>query len=138
MLHRMEQDTIKDFVTAGNAILTLESGETNARYTYKITKAENKDLWFVSLLTGPDNDSCYSYLCYFTDVKHVKFSAKSIYNYDATPSKAFVFFMNHLDRIPSKLHVYHSCKCGRCGRTLTTPESIKRGLGPECERLVFA
>ena len=24
-------------------------------------------------------------------------------------------------------------KCRRCGRILTDPESIKRGIGPECE-----
>lgn len=29
-------------------------------------------------------------------------------------------------------------RCGRCGRRLTDPESIRRGIGPECAALVRA
>jgi hypothetical protein len=28
--------------------------------------------------------------------------------------------------------VHHEGKCGRCGRKLTVPESVKSGFGPEC------
>jgi hypothetical protein len=34
--------------------------------------------------------------------------------------------------LPGSVDVLHSGRCGRCGRTLTTPDSIERGLGPEC------
>jgi hypothetical protein len=30
------------------------------------------------------------------------------------------------------LEVWHEGRCGACGRRLTVPESIERGLGPEC------
>ena len=28
--------------------------------------------------------------------------------------------------------VHHEGKCGKCGRPLTVPESVKTGLGPIC------
>jgi len=34
--------------------------------------------------------------------------------------------------------VFHEGACGRCGRTLTVPESIASGFGPECIRYVCA
>lgn len=30
------------------------------------------------------------------------------------------------------MNFYHMGICGRCGRALTTPESITRGIGPVC------
>jgi hypothetical protein len=30
--------------------------------------------------------------------------------------------------------VHHEGRCGRCGRTLTVPESIESGIGPECAK----
>ena len=34
--------------------------------------------------------------------------------------------------LPISVRFWHEGRCGRCGRTLTDPESIKRGLGPVC------
>lgn len=137
MLYNLPEDTVKDYVTAGNAIVTLESGNTGKRYTYRIKKDKKSGIFFVGLLTGSDNEHNYSYLCYFRDTDKVKFSAKSVRPVDAEPSKAFTYFMHRLNKVPKNLHVYHSGRCGRCGRTLTTPESIKRGLGPECCKIAM-
>ena len=49
--------------------------------------------------------------------------------------QAFGFFTRQvLDRgvLPEALRVLHHGRCGRCGRKLTTPESIRLGLGPVC------
>lgn len=32
----------------------------------------------------------------------------------------------------NRVEVWHDGKCGRCRRDLTVPESVARGLGPEC------
>ena len=32
--------------------------------------------------------------------------------------------------------VYHVGKCGKCGKKLTTPESILTGLGPTCSNKI--
>jgi hypothetical protein len=39
------------------------------------------------------------------------------------------------DQYPN-VEVYHEGYCGRCGRTLTDPQSIERGFGPECAKKV--
>ena len=55
----------KTYALAGHATITLTSQRTGARYTYKINQAkdretgEAKPLWFVALLTGPDNEADY-------------------------------------------------------------------------------
>jgi len=141
MLHVMNAENVKVFATAGNAIITLESGSTGTRYTYKIRGKKNAKgnytFWFVSLMVGSNNDSDYSYLGYFKDDYKLAFSDKSCRKPNDKASLAFSYFMSHIDDIPEKLHIYHSCKCGRCGRTLTTPESIERGLGPDCAGLIY-
>jgi hypothetical protein len=32
--------------------------------------------------------------------------------------------------------IRHVGKCGRCGRTLTDPDSINRGIGPDCAEMM--
>ena len=134
MLHKLNNEDVKAFVTAGKAVFTIDSGVTGTRYTYRVTKAPDGNCWFVGVMLGTDNENSYSYICYFRRDMVVRTSSKSRLASDSKPVVAFEFFMNHLDNIPRNLNVYHSCKCGRCGRTLTTPESIVRGLGPECAR----
>ena len=133
----LKADAIPAYTLAGNATITLLSGNTNRHFTYKVKKSKDKEnLYFVELLSGADNDTDYQYVgCYYSDTE---------YFHAAKPWKdrAFVawppslrtirFFFNKLYNMPSNLHVYHEGRCGRCGRKLTTPESIERGLGPEC------
>lgn len=130
----------REFIFAGNAIVTLESENTNNHFTYKIKKSKTDDnLFFVNLLHGPDNENDYSYVgCYYLDrnnfVPRKQWKTIPI-NFWPASLRAINFFFDRLDNIPPKLHVYHEGRCGRCGRRLTTPESIKRGLGPECCKL---
>ncbi len=55
---------------------------------------------------------------------------------DSAPStRAFRWFVENLlarGAVSEKVEFWHEGKCARCGRKLTTPESIQRGLGPEC------
>lgn len=127
----------KEFALAGNATITLESENTKNHFTYKITKSDDSDnLFFVKLLCGSDNETDYTYVgCYYKDnnyfhpCKKWKDLPKSVW----PPSmRAISFFFDRIDDIPPKLHVYHEGRCGRCGRKLTTPESIRNGFGPEC------
>ena len=39
-------------------------------------------------------------------------------------------------RAPLQWQILHSGACGRCGRTLTHPESLTTGIGPECTKLL--
>lgn len=139
-----------DYALAGKATITLTSKKTGARYTYQVSAARDDEgkrpdqatLFFVGLLTGPNNESDYSYLgvirrrplgCTFDLTK------KSKMGDDALPVKAIRFFVQNAingNRLPESLEVRHEGSCGRCGRKLTVPESVDRGIGPECAQKV--
>ena len=130
---------IKTFLLAGKAILTLRSARTGTRYTFKVSKAKDRELWFVKLLTGSDNYSSYSYIGYFYKDLKFKTSAKSQFGFGALPMQAMRVLLEGLRQEEPKVHrqleVYHEGSCGRCGRRLTVPESLMAGLGPECLKL---
>lgn len=57
-------EEIKCFMFAGKAIITLESKETSNHFTYCIYQSRKyKHLFWVSLLSGPNNLSDYRILC---------------------------------------------------------------------------
>src|SRR5262245_24789743 len=128
------------FMTSGKAFFTLRSKRTNTRFTYKVERAKDKDtMFFVSVLTGPDNWANYSYIgLIFTDKAPSKFvlgrPEKIKIGVDAPSVRAFVwaferfqFGFGH-----AQLELWHAGRCGRCGLMLTVPESIASGYGPEC------
>jgi len=49
-------------------------------------------------------------------------------------ARGFVWFWANLDRgtFPTNFEFWHEGRCAACARRLTVPESIARGLGPEC------
>ena len=131
----MSEHKIEDFaqfVKAGKALFTIENEATGGRFTFKVKKHEDKELYFVSVLNGPDNYSNYRYVgtIFGNEFRHTK---KSI-DKNAPAFKAFDWFNRRLNEgvLPEGVNVYHEGKCGRCGRKLTVPESIKSGYGPEC------
>ncbi len=121
------------FIFAGNAIITLRSKKTTARFTFKITKSEDGKAFFVKVLVGPENTTDYQYLGHFMRGLY-SHGRKSRITEDAPASKAFSFFVAQLDGLSfhEALEVWHEGRCCRCGRTLTVPASIKLGIGPEC------
>ena len=131
-------DDIKNFIFAGNAIFTIESSQTGVWYTYKMKRADQKDenckTFFVAVLRGPDNISSYTYLGTVFDGEKFVLTKKSRYKDDSTCVKAFKFFFNNIVKnfIDPRLNFYHMGICGRCGRALTVPDSIQRGIGPVC------
>ena len=135
------QDQLKDFIFAGNATITLESKTTGNWYTYKIQQSKAKPtLDYIRRLSGSDNDADYAYIgCVYSDSEY--FSPVKPYNAadkELWPKSIFViaWLFKHIDNCTDLINVYHEGKCCRCGRKLTTPESIQLGIGPECRRMV--
>lgn len=127
-------DQVLTLMLAGKATLTIKSKQTGTRYTYRFNRPPGEDpsrcVW-VRVLTGPDNTSAYKYLGVLWP-KDMSYRAKG-----AEPSsQAIAWVIRTLRERPDTLlgsaEVWHEGKCCRCGRKLTTPESIARGLGPEC------
>lgn len=129
-----------EFLLAGKAVFTIENTETGNRFTYKVKKKDNVDHWenlyFVSVLTGPDNSSDYTYIGTIFGGKEFRETKKSAASASAPSFKVFKWLWSVLGNggggLPEKVKFWHEGRCCRCGRTLTVPESIERGVGPEC------
>ena len=126
------------YVMAGNATVTIVNPKTGGRFTYRIRKADSdKPLSFVSLLSGPDNESSYRYIGIIVPDQKCppslafRMTAKSTVRADAPSAIAFTWFSQNWES--EKVEVWHEGICGRCGRKLTVPESIESGIGPVCE-----
>jgi hypothetical protein len=124
----------KDFVLAGRAVFTVESPEKH--WTYRVKRKDN--VWFVGLLTGPDNASSYTYLGMLHEDGTVHLTAKSKYREDSKPVRVLravlkrVWVDDAQAITAAGWDVNHEGKCGCCGRALTTPMSCLTGIGPVC------
>jgi hypothetical protein len=135
---------VRRFATAGNARITLRSKKSGKHYTYKVAvgkpkagKTVDPDLFFVSLLTGPDNLTNYSYIgiLKMSNVDAFRTTPASKLPASAEPVKAVRFFCEKVLRggvIPEDLEIRHEGRCGKCSKVLTHPESIDCGIGPDC------
>ncbi|MDP3774543.1 MAG: DUF6011 domain-containing protein [Gemmatimonadales bacterium] len=131
-----DTSAIRDFLFAGRAVFTIESAKTRAWYTYRV-RAGKKDRgyasprWFVDVLTGPSNTDNFTYMASL-DERGNLYPARGK---EKAPSiLALGWFLRQLDgkSLPPSVTFHHEGRCGRCGRTLTTPDSTASGLGPEC------
>lgn len=125
-----------------SATFTISSPDCH--FTFKIkamasrSKPNSKTL-LLSVMTGQDNESSFSYIGILvkdeirppailsTKGSKVSQSAKSV--------RSLLWVLNKIKlglELPEGYHCQHSGKCARCGRKLTTPESITLGLGPVC------
>ena len=136
--HKLKIESTIDFILAGKAVFTVKNKETNNRFTFKVRKSKDGKVHFVSVLTGTDNESSYSFIGTIFNNNLFRYSNKSHIKNTATSVKGFTYiFAKLIDKsINPVFEFYHEGKCGRCGRTLTVPESIESGYGPECIHLV--
>lgn len=138
----MKFDDILAFIQAGNSTFTIQSTKIDKRYTYKVNvDKKNEDRFFVKVLFGPENTKDYRFLGWFyTNNLTLKSSIKSCIADPLDPRfsmlKYLLQFLCTEDELPDSCKFYPSGRCGRCGRMLTTPESVERGIGPECYRYV--
>lgn len=140
----------KEFVLAGKAIFTLElPAEFAAKhgckphYTYRVNyseaTAEFPEAWWVGKLTGPENIRDYSdvgkvnaFTGEVTITKLSKFTKDSMTFklINRVLARVWAGDTAAIEAAGFKLH--NAGRCGRCLKTLTVPESIESGFGPEC------
>lgn len=122
------------FLLAGRARFTFVSEKTGTRFTFRVTQRDAQSPHFVSVLTGSDNESAYTYLGTIFEGKVFRATQKSTLR-NAPSFKAFEWAWGYLARgeMPPSMELWHEGRCGKCGRALTVPESIESGLGPVCE-----
>lgn len=136
---------------------------TRGHYTVRVHTAKRGQLAgkrVVSLLTGPDNTSDYRAFAFWDDERRVAFSWRSFRGegsngavdgtrYSSAPSWSkfeqklaillaltVVATDGPVPTFADGCSVATAGHCVRCNRLLTTPESIARGIGPECAEKV--
>lgn len=133
-----DSNSIKKFLMAGHAVFTIRSIKTQVRYTYRVNwPKEGSNMRFVSVLSSGD---LYQYFGNLTTDGRYWHGKKSHVTPDAPSVKAFEWFLRHLlmnnTKALSQMEFWHEGFCCRCGRPLTTPESIERGTGPHCAKMM--
>lgn len=146
-----EPALIRRYILGGNATFTLRSLATGLRFTYKVKSAtkdrglnwstgnQDRTLFFVSVLTGRDNDSDFSYIGILKQSVDGEFRFSHTAKSSALPgSPSFDGFakcwklLEFGCRWHPQIEFWHEGKCCVCGRKLTVPESVETGMGPEC------
>lgn len=129
----MNTRQIHDFILAGNALFSFKSLRTGEHYTFKVIKVQPEyshwpERWKVHVLSGRDNTRDYRF------IGNIRKDDGFYGTLEYTESfKAFAWCWNHLDKCGERFEFNHAGRCGRCGRLLTTPESVAAGIGPECQ-----
>lgn len=145
-----QRDIDRTFVLAGDAIFTVTlpadfaarhkiPGHYTFRVKHKPADSQWTEAWFVELLAGPDNTDDFDYVGKLDpQTGSVRLTRKSRYSPDAMVVRVLRRVLSRLwaaDLGPVReagFAVAHAGRCGRCGRTLTEPESIATGIGPVC------
>lgn len=144
--HILPQEDVLSFITAGNATFTIVLLDQNTRYTYKAMASDDAKYLFIKVLTGPDNTRNYTDIYMF----HVNEDGEPVLRFrpnnrlreNAPSAVTFKRIFRHLllrpDELLDNVEFWHVGRCCRCGRTLTVPESIASGIGPECATKINA
>lgn len=142
------------FVLAGESVFTVSNGE-DRHFTFKVYKSKPSPQYpnpgyFAKVLTGPNNapgDGDYTYLGMVkvdrdrpleVDPK-VRLTGRSRYKDGDLPVVVLRWALRVIWQsaqgkyvLPEPFSIRHLDRCGKCGRPLTTPESLTCGLGPDC------
>jgi hypothetical protein len=136
--HKLDNPT--QFIFAGNSTFTVLNSASGNRFTFKVSTSKNDDSapFFVKVLRGNDNVNDYSYIGHIFKNKQDKFyhGKKSKVSSDAQSVQVASWLFSHLNNLDKfeTIEIFHEGRCGKCGRKLTTPESVKSGIGPECAK----
>lgn len=142
----IENENVKQYILGGKSKFTLTNVSTNNHLTLKITKVKDfreqnafTNGYYVSVCTDylefnyiglllSRNDEFFK----FIPKKSFKdMNGKSV----ATVQYIIKNFLNDFKTHPD-MKFYHFGCCCRCGRTITHPQSIERGIGPDCQRMM--
>lgn len=129
---------LDNYLLAGNAVITLES-PSGKHHTYLYSKPKNAEVFpdDVRFVYALHNGKKQFYLG-MIEMDKFRLTRNSRFDYDTEIVKG-AFYIEKLRLYPgfidkSPMRVYHQGRCGKCGRVLTDPKSIKCGIGPHCRK----
>ena len=135
-------EAIKTYCMSGNAIVTLTS-PSGVHYTYYIRapwqddkESFNEDIRFVYCL---GNEGRWVYLGgLYKNGTLFRSTYNSRISETSESFKGMKYLVKMMNRdFDTPMVVQHEGSCGRCGRRLTDPVSIERGIGPKCINFVY-
>lgn len=114
-------------------VLSLKTGESR---TFRVSTGNDPDrpARFLGLLTGPDNTRDFTGIAILTEDGVVRPFKKHAGTAFEKLALSFGRVMNPDDPMSKLARVEESRECRRCGRKLTTIQSISDGIGPECAK----
>lgn len=130
----VSQENALEFMLGGNALFTVKSGKSGIRYTYKILTDRKREGFFrVYWMNGSDNTKDFRMLGSI-DKSSPSLIPLSIHvkEINAFVALDYIYLNLCVGVFMPTLEIWHEGRCCKCGRPLTVPESIERGIGPEC------
>jgi hypothetical protein len=143
--NELKPDKVHDYLISGNAIFTVQNEKTKRRFTYKISRGKTaafSHVYYVRVLAMNDNNSASSYRFvgaytvengFVFSKKRAKVSGDSL----SVLTIIWVFKNIHTLYLYPFVKFWHESYCGKCGKKLTTPESLKYGYGRECMKILL-
>jgi len=133
---QIKNRNVKKFIEAGKAFFTVRNKETGNRFSYRVFRSGKTHLgkippWFV--WTRGSNGK-YIYVGTIFEKKGFVTTSKSKVTEKDIRFQAFKWLYANAKKLPAKVEVFHEGKCCRCGKALTDPVSIEKGIGPICEK----
>lgn len=150
----VEQDKAIEFMLAGKAEFILHSTKTNDNFKYKVERKvkregnsnhnkgkekqdDNDFIYFVHIFEN-HNKTYAGFIVFDKKTGNFNYYKGKAGNIDGTDIRirSLVFILNKLvrEQIVEHLIIFHTGYCGKCGKKLTTVESILTGLGPVCSK----
>lgn len=117
-----------------NGTITVENTVRGTHRTFRIRTQKPDDKFapgerILSLLVGPDNTRDYLQIAFVKDDGRINLWGK----YRTEQYQRLIRVLQNPDHYRNLGCRYHyDGRCRRCNRTLTTPESVRSGLGPVC------
>lgn len=118
-----------------NGIITVENTVKGTHRTFRI-RTQKDDAKFapgeriLSLLVGPDNSNDYQQIAFVKDDGRINLWGK----YRTEQYQRLVRVLQKPEHYRSLGCRYHyEGHCRRCNRLLTTPDSVRNGIGPVCD-----
>ena len=129
---------IEKFLFAGNSYFIMTSKRTGTKYQFHICSNDEKTLWFVNVVDKHGAEYA-GYIKKFKGAYNWYKGRGGKYDLSDNRILSLMWLTRHLHDvdIQDKITIQHVGRCARCGKKLTTPESIELGLGPICADVVF-
>jgi hypothetical protein len=156
--HLINHNSALPLLLAGKCTFTVKNSQNGNRFTFKINRPKTGDiknkndrrnaLRFISVMTGPDNETNYKYFGTIKILNDIDFDGNQDFEYtfsqkakiskESQSVKVFEWFMHWLRRgkLPEFIEIWNSGNCCKCGRKLTDPLSIELSIGPECRKMM--